>query len=208
MSPHSRQPPGGSSRGAECRPVRRSVSVTTPPSSAGQTPSGSSRPAARYNSVAGTSEGTSRQRPRIPLLVRGGYLQSHLNGPRIPVYTIQGSNEAYIALTDLPKLQLPALDQVPAYVRDVPELPNYEPPPYSPVPETLMELPELATVIPSNNTLPGRQRLSFEEITTSGHERDSSESRTSAPVNVARESQLPPALTEDDDAVSEDCLIE
>ena len=77
------------------------------------------------------SGGQGRQR-MPPILIRGGYLQSQLDGPTIPVYTLQGSNEAYISLTDLPSLQMPSLDSVPAFIPELPEpLPDEEPPPYS-----------------------------------------------------------------------------
>ncbi|PIK43622.1 hypothetical protein BSL78_19533 [Apostichopus japonicus] len=79
-------------------------------------------------------EGNHQGRQRMPpILIRGGYLQGQLDGPTIPVYTLQGSNEAYISLTDLPSLQMPSLDSVPAFIPELPEpLPDEEPPPYSP----------------------------------------------------------------------------
>ena len=151
----------------ESRPVRRSASATTPTHAtsvaAAVTPSSYTRPAIRSHSVARSSgECGARQRPRLPVLVKGGYLQSHVNGPRIPIYMVHGSNESYIALTDLPKLQLPALNQVPAYVRELPDLPNYEPPPYSPTAETLSESPERANTEQPGQSPPARQCL-FEE---------------------------------------------
>lgn len=81
-------------------------------------------------------EGNHQGRQRMPpILIRGGYLQGQLDGPTIPVYTLQGSNEAYISLTDLPSLQMPSLDSVPAFIPELPEpLPDEEPPPYSPQP--------------------------------------------------------------------------
>nr|XP_054751746.1 uncharacterized protein LOC129257450 [Lytechinus pictus] len=122
------------------RPVRRTASVNSPTRGVtiheAVTPSSRAGSALRIHSLGPVSgESGARHRPRPPLLVRSGYLQSHVNGPRIPVYTVHGSNESYISLVDLPKLQLPALSQVPAYVRELPGLPNYEPPPYSPTAE-------------------------------------------------------------------------
>ncbi|XP_041460198.1 uncharacterized protein LOC121411499 [Lytechinus variegatus] len=122
------------------RPVRRTASVNSPTRGVtiheAVTPSSRAGSALRIHTLGPASgESGARQRPRPPLLVRSGYLQSHVNGPRIPVYTVHGSNESYISLVDLPKLQLPALSQVPAYVRELPGLPNYEPPPYSPTAE-------------------------------------------------------------------------
>lgn len=156
----------------ESRPVRRSASATTPTHAtsvaAAVTPSSYTRPPIRSHSVTRSSgESGARQRPRLPVLVRGGYLQSHVNGPRIPIYMVHGSNESYIALTDLPKLQLPALNQVPAYVRELPDLPNYEPPPYSPTAETLSESPERANTEQPSQSPQARQCL-FEEDAVSG----------------------------------------
>ncbi|KAJ8035574.1 hypothetical protein HOLleu_19295 [Holothuria leucospilota] len=121
--------------------VQRSSSITT----------GQSNPApriTRHHSVATADtsppdqnrprrEGNNQGRPRMPhILIRGGYLQSQLDGPTIPVYTLQGSNEAYISLTDLPSLQMPSLDSVPAFIPELPEpVPDEEPPPYSPEPQ-------------------------------------------------------------------------
>ncbi len=116
------------------RPVQRSASLNQANSTT--TP----RQVSRHHSVttadvqqqsSGSRSGHGR---RPPPLIRGGFLQSHVNGPSIPVYTIPGSNEAYIALTDLPSLQMPTMDDVPAYVSDVhdSQFPVDEPPPYTP----------------------------------------------------------------------------
>lgn len=207
---HTRPPGGGATGSPDSRPVRRSASVTTSPNpggpigAAGETSAGSSRPVARVHSVTGASgESGSRQRSRIPILVRGGFLQSHVNGPRIPVYTIQGSHEAYIALTDLPRLQLPALDQVPAYVRDLHALPNYEPPPYSPTAEVLSESPELRVTDPVSDQSPTvRQQLLFEDDNVAAEE-DEAEllEHLSSPQLDIPASQDSELVEETDDAV-------
>ena len=144
---------------ASSQPVQRSSSSasTARPSSRGQASRGqqvhrsssmnqSTSPATpqrqqvrRHNSATAvdTPPNRSAQR-RPPPLIRGGFLQSSVNGPSIPVYTVPGSNEAYVALTDLPSLQMPSMDDVPAYVSDIQDpFPMDEPPPYTPNAEQL-----------------------------------------------------------------------
>ncbi|XP_072021084.1 uncharacterized protein [Amphiura filiformis] len=138
---------GSSSRS---RPVQRSASLSEANTST--TP----RPVNRHHSVTTADvqlqSGSRSGQRRPPPLIRGGFLQSHVNGPSIPVYTIPGSNEAYIALTDLPSLQMPSMDDVPAYVSDIhdSQFPTEEPPPYTPSADVIP--PPMFT--PSND-LPG-----------------------------------------------------
>ncbi|XP_071497800.1 uncharacterized protein [Diadema antillarum] len=196
-TPQGVQPTGGStrrerSRTPSRRPVQRSASVNTPTGAV----TSSSRSTSRHQSVTTVSGGASRsessQRPRLPLLVRGGYLQSHVNGPRVPVYTIQGSHEAYIALTDLPRLQLPALAQVPAYIPESPGLPAYEPPPYSPTAEILSESPERDLNASPTITWSqvARQSLSFDDELTVEPARDDTERQSLPSLDAVEESTV------------------
>ncbi|XP_071942081.1 uncharacterized protein [Antedon mediterranea] len=93
----------------------------------------------RHHSIS-TADNVATRRPgRPPPLIRGGFMQSHPDGRAVPVYTIPGSNQAYISLNDLPSLQMPNMDNVPAYIPQMASLnsmqgpyPSEEPPPYSP----------------------------------------------------------------------------
>ncbi|XP_033625087.1 serine/arginine repetitive matrix protein 5-like isoform X1 [Asterias rubens] len=111
---------------------------------------------------------------RPPALIRGGYLQSHVNGPSIPVYIVPGSsNEAYIALTDLPSLHLSSLDTVPSYVSEISDLyPNDQPPPYSPTPDE-RHPSSFSVIMESPPTTPINENRRAQSHTHASHHDDS-----------------------------------
>ncbi|XP_033126598.1 mucin-5AC-like [Anneissia japonica] len=136
-------PPGyGQSRNAQQRTthVRRSSSSSSA-AVPRPVPSNSRHHSISTADAAGLGTRNARS-SRPPPLVRGGFMQSRPDGRAVPVYTIPGSNQAYISLNDLPSLQMPNMDSVPAYVPRATSLntmqgpyPNEQPPPYSPTAE-------------------------------------------------------------------------
>ncbi|XP_022108307.1 heat shock protein DDB_G0288861-like [Acanthaster planci] len=147
---------------------------------------------------------------RPPTLVRGGYLQIHVNGPSIPVYIIPGSsNEAFIALTDLPSLQLPSLDSVPAYVSEIEDLyPTDQPPPYSPTPNeyhppTFSVIMESSSTPSSGNRSGQPQRLVLLQEESADQQREEqTETENGIPTEPA-EPNATPANSTNESSVNE-----
>ncbi|XP_038058313.1 serine/arginine repetitive matrix protein 1-like [Patiria miniata] len=145
------------------------------------------------------SNPSQRQGTRPPTLVRGGYLQIHVNGPSIPVYVVPGSsNEAFIALTDLPSLRLPSLDSVPAYVSEIADLyPSDQPPPYSPTPDehhpptfsAIMESPSTPTS--GNRRDPAQRLVLLQEESTDQSREEQAQTQNEISAESAAQSVTP-----------------